>query len=525
MSYEKMNLENEDVLFAEHIAHMEDGISELTDINHIGRINVLDYGFVADGVTDNSDAMDAILADYNLYSKELYFPFINDTITNDSLWYDKDRCTYCFSRPIHFQYAMRVRLGSKVELKYIGEETELCSDGETRETRHFIDFNWLNVRWQPLSCNYITSDGFGYLNGNDKVLDIFAPRHNRETMISNLFIQNFLRSGIHMGDIPEPSEVLGQEQVASSAHCSLMNLEIFNANVNKTEEAEDGWTYGILDEGNDAQIMRITVKDTRVGIKTRSARTTMLHHWISRQALARKAISFWVNGFACIFDSCCADTVRFPIWCEDDSYGGLFTNFSVMWNMSVYGEIDTSDLTKDVPILFGAPFDSNSSATNATSFAAGNNACHKISGLVITHCLPIIVALTNPVNISMCNIRIAHTVSPYPAMYRSAFLVENVPNFMHSWRSMTSYSTTPVGTGAFYATKNQLTWLPTENTSSATGVVQFQSDAFKTLQFVITPDGELCYRHADTYKSSDKMPWYRLKGEEVYFDADGEVTS
>lgn len=77
MSYEKMNLENEDVLFAEHIAHMEDGISELSDLNHTGRINVLDYGFVADGVTDNSDAMDAILADYNLYSKELYLSLIH----------------------------------------------------------------------------------------------------------------------------------------------------------------------------------------------------------------------------------------------------------------------------------------------------------------------------------------------------------------------------------------------------------------------------------------------------------------
>lgn len=57
MAYEKLNLENGTVFTAEHVAHIEDGITTITDYFNPESLDATTYASVADGISIDSSTV------------------------------------------------------------------------------------------------------------------------------------------------------------------------------------------------------------------------------------------------------------------------------------------------------------------------------------------------------------------------------------------------------------------------------------------------------------------------------------
>lgn len=228
------------------------------------KINAIEYGFVADGTTDNSAIMTSYLAnDANI---PIYFP----------------KGEYAFASSIILTDCY-INLDNNAKWKYIGESASTVF-----------------VHIQP---NERVLDRYlcgGIIDANGCSIGI-ANNNTRFLRIENVSVYNFTNVGISLNY---------SQGSGNGSGCYLDNVFICGYDDTDTEDV------GIdISNCNDSRLNNIVVQDAKIGIYTHGGNNKVhnFHHWVSTLKKYIGSITIKnasVNSGAILFDNLTCDTVQ-----------------------------------------------------------------------------------------------------------------------------------------------------------------------------------------------------------------------
>ena len=270
-----------------------------TKLNNLSFINAINYGFVNDGTTDNSDIMDKFLSEHP--NGSLSFPY----------------GTYAFSRQINVMGSPIFALNGST-LKAISSMETLLSirDGGTQADYVF-----------PLFYN-------GILDGNYMVNNIFSSNKAKGVVLFHMWLKNTNKVGILQSNATSPD---GNIVVA---FCIVENTK----DINETEVAG---TVGIYANGFDSRYLCTTVINFQQGVYTIGNRFISLSCWIRSKNIVPGSQFAICDGYDDTFNDVYVDTYQYGFNLLNDNRMVEITNMLWILNPSVY----TSEMQSQYPMI------------------------------------------------------------------------------------------------------------------------------------------------------------------------------
>lgn len=270
-----------------------------TKLNNLSFINAINYGFVNDGTTDNSDIMDKFLSEHP--NGSLSFPY----------------GTYAFSRQINVIGSPTFALNGST-LKAISPMKTL-----------------LSIRDGGTQSDYVSPFFYnGILDGNYMVNNIFSSNKANGLVLFHMWLKNTNKYGILQSNASSPD---GNIVVA---FCIVENTKDIN-------ETEVTGTVGIFANGFDSRYLCVTVINFQQGVYTIGNRFISLSCWIRSKNIVPGSQFAVCDGYDDTFNDVYVDTYQYGFNLLNDKRMVEITNMLWILNPSVY----TSEMQSQYPMI------------------------------------------------------------------------------------------------------------------------------------------------------------------------------
>lgn len=224
--------------------------------------------------------------------------------------------TFETSKPMTFNDGMRLIVNRGAEIK------------ATTSMPYLIGLNVSETNPHPSWTMNDSISGGGTLNGNHLADTIIALSWSVNTVISHLWIKNFVRNGIN-------TRYMGN---------SGGNIKIMNVTIQEENPTVGAKTYAIFDHGADNYVDQVDVIDTTVAISSAANSVySSVHAWVSSPSYVAGSTFAELHGGS-MFRNCVMDTLQNGFMRAPDlgPTGNLLVNLigcQAIWAAEVWGSL------------------------------------------------------------------------------------------------------------------------------------------------------------------------------------------